>query len=142
MSETLTTFQFTLCPDTICREWYNIAARVKYCIMALCGTFRGLQQLHGMSNCKFSKKLYIWKTIGVTRMGDSHSWGILTRSQSSEQSSAFGADLQNFQSWLTANGVKGIGRDNDKVALYTTASGERGLVCTKVLTAVALACAG
>ncbi|BDA47418.1 probable ribulose-1,5 bisphosphate carboxylase/oxygenase large subunit [Coccomyxa sp. Obi] len=60
-----------------------------------------------------------------------HSRKRLTRSQSSEQSSAFGADLQNFLSWLTANGVKGIGRDESKVALYTTESGERGLVCTK-----------
>lgn len=105
--------------------------------MALCGTFRGLQHLHGMSTCKVSKKLCMWKNVGVIRR-DIHSWKIVTRSQSSEQSSAFGADLQNFLSWLTANGVKGIGRDDDKVALYTTASGERGLVCTKVLTAVQL----
>ncbi|CAL8472140.1 g11682 [Coccomyxa elongata] len=72
----------------------------------------------------------MWKTVGVLRR-DINYWQILTRSQSSEQSSAFGADLQNFLFWLTANGVRGIGRDDDKVALYTTASGERGLVCTK-----------
>lgn len=53
-------------------------------------------------------------------------------SQAAEQSS-FGLDLQEFQSWLTANGVKGIGTNDSKIALYTTESGERGLMCTKVL---------
>lgn len=79
----------------------------------------------------------MWKTVEVLRK-DINYWKIMTRSLSSEQSSAFGPDLQTFLSWLTANGVKGIGRDDDKVALYTTASGERGLVCTKVLTAIQL----
>ncbi|KAK9905452.1 hypothetical protein WJX75_000150 [Coccomyxa subellipsoidea] len=51
-------------------------------------------------------------------------------SQAAEQSS-FGLDLQGFQSWLTANGVKGIGTNDSKIALYTTESGERGLMCTK-----------
>ncbi|GIL55730.1 hypothetical protein Vafri_11264 [Volvox africanus] len=39
------------------------------------------------------------------------------------------SDLHNFLSWLVANGVKGIGQEGSKLALFQNENGERGLVC-------------
>ncbi|GIL72494.1 hypothetical protein Vretifemale_2854, partial [Volvox reticuliferus] len=39
------------------------------------------------------------------------------------------SDLQNFLSWLVANGVQGIGQEGSKLALFQSENGERGLMC-------------
>ncbi|GLI65350.1 hypothetical protein VaNZ11_008899 [Volvox africanus] len=43
------------------------------------------------------------------------------------------SDLHDFISWLVANGVKGIGQEGSKVALFQSANGERGLVCEELI---------
>ncbi|EFJ44774.1 hypothetical protein VOLCADRAFT_94881 [Volvox carteri f. nagariensis] len=42
-------------------------------------------------------------------------------------------DLQRFLTWLVSNGVKGIGQEGSKVALFQTENGERGLLCEEVI---------
>ncbi|EIE23518.1 hypothetical protein COCSUDRAFT_53365, partial [Coccomyxa subellipsoidea C-169] len=100
--------------------------------MLPCGSFQGQHQLHGMSSHSLNGTLCTSHTIFRGAPRRHMRLHMRTRcSQTSQESAAFGTDLQNFQSWLRANGVRGIGEEDSKIALYTTESGERGLMCTK-----------
>lgn len=101
--------------------------------MWTCGSFQWQHKLLGLSSCSSVRNLC--KPVPIRLAAPRGHLRLCIRihsSQAAEQSS-FGLDLQKFQSWLTANGVNGIGTNDSKIALYTTESGERGLMCTKVL---------
>ncbi|KAG2446144.1 hypothetical protein HXX76_000741 [Chlamydomonas incerta] len=49
--------------------------------------------------------------------------------QDAAEAGSSAGDLENFLGWLVANGVRGIGREDSKVALFEAEGGERGLMC-------------